>query len=87
VRELENSLTHAVVVCTGDVIRPEHLAIGPAKPGDPESSLSTLAQLERKQVVRVLAAAGGRKARSAKILGISRPRLNRLMEKYGIGEG
>ncbi len=85
-RELENSLTHAVVVCTGDVVRPEHLAIGPARPGDP-GNLSTLAQLEREHVVRVLAAAGGRKARSAKILGISRPRLNRLMEKYGIGEG
>jgi DNA-binding NtrC family response regulator len=86
VRELENSLTHAVVVCTGEVIRPEHLAIGPAKPGDPES-LSTLAQLEKEHVVRVLAAVGGRKARSASVLGISRPRLNRLMEKYGIGKG
>jgi len=86
VRELENPLTHAVVVCIGDVIRPEHLAIGPAIPGDPEN-LSTLAQLEKEHLVRVLTAAGGRKAKSAKILGISRPRLNRLMEKYRIGKG
>jgi DNA-binding NtrC family response regulator len=84
VRELENCLTRAVVVCTGDVVRPEHLAIGTARPGDPEN-LSTLAQVEKEHLERVLAATGGRKARSARILGISRPRLNRLIERYGIG--
>jgi DNA-binding NtrC family response regulator len=86
VRELENCLTRAVVVCTGDVIRPEHLAIGPARNGDPQN-LPTLADLEREHVERVLAATGGRKARAAAILGVSRPRLNRLIEKYGIGKG
>jgi len=33
---------------------------------------------------RVLATTGGHKARAAQILGVSRPRLNRLMEKYGL---
>jgi DNA-binding NtrC family response regulator len=74
------------VVCTGDVIRPEHLVVGPATPGDP-GDLPTLAELERAHVERVLQATGGRKGRSARILGISRPRLNRLIEKYGIGHG
>jgi DNA-binding NtrC family response regulator len=83
VRELENCLTRAVVVSTGHVIRPEHLAIGPV----PEGALGsqpTLGELERDHISRILAATGGHKARSAQVLGISRPRLNRLIQKYGL---
>jgi len=83
VRELENCLTRAVVLATGDVIRPEHLAIAPLPAGS-RAHLSTLDELEREHIVRVLAAAGGHKARAAEILGVSRPRLNRLIEKYGL---
>ncbi len=83
VRELENCLTRAVVVSTGDVIRPEHLAIGPVPEGT-LGSQPTLGELERDHVARILAATGGHKARSAEVLGISRPRLNRLIQKYGL---
>jgi len=81
VRELENCLTRAVVVSTGDVIRPEHLAIGPVPPESP-ARLVPLDEVEKEHVARVLAAAGGHKTRTAEILGISRPRLARLIEKY-----
>jgi len=84
VRELENCLTRAVVVCTGDVIRPDHLAIGPALPGG-TGSFATLADHEKQHLERVLLATGGRKARAASILGISRPRLNRLLQRHGLG--
>jgi DNA-binding NtrC family response regulator len=83
VRELENCLTRAVVVSTGDVIRPEHLAIGPV-PANAQGRLSTLEELERTHVARALSATGGHKARTAEILGVSRPRLNRLMQKYDL---
>lgn len=83
VRELDNCLTRAVVLATGDVIRPEHLALGPT-PSESPAHLPTLDELEREHVARVLAATGGHKARTAQILGVSRPRLNRLMEKYGL---
>jgi DNA-binding NtrC family response regulator len=83
VRELENCLTRAVVLATGDVIRPEHLALGPT-PSESPAHLPTLDELEREHVARVLAATGGRKARTAQMLGVSRPRLNRLMERYGL---
>jgi two-component system response regulator AtoC len=83
VRELENCLTRAVVTSTGDVIRPDHLALGPpmdrARP-----RLTTLDAVEREHVAHVLRAMDGHKARTAKILGISRPRLDRLIKKYDL---
>ena len=84
VRELENTLTRAAVVATGDVIRPEHIEVGTALDSDP-SRLVSLAQTEREHVARVLEATGGHKSRTAEILGISRPRLDRMIERYGLG--
>ena len=40
--------------------------------------------VEREHMARVLAATGGHKTRAAEILEISRPRLARLIEKYGL---
>ncbi len=83
VRELENCLMRAVVITGGNVIRPEHLSIALPSHGVAEQ-LSSLEQVERDQIVRVLAATDGQKGRAADILGISRPRLNRLLLKYGL---
>jgi len=46
--------------------------------------LPTLDMLEREHVERVLAATLGHKARAAAILGVSRPRLDRLLKKHGL---
>ena len=83
VRELENCLARAVVLASGGVIRGEHLSLSPemARKG---VVLESLSDLERAHIQRVLDATGGHKARAADILGISRPRLNRLLEKYGL---
>ena len=83
VRELENCLARAVVVASGGVIRPEHLAIAPPRePATP--SIAPLNEVEKEHIRRTLEATGGHKARAAEILGVSRPRLNRLIEKYGL---
>ena len=83
VRELENCLMRAVVIASGSVVWPEHLSIAsPVR--STETNLSSLEQLEREHVAQVLAATGGQKGRAAEILGVSRPRLNRLLEKYGL---
>ena len=84
VRELENCLTRAVVLATGDIIRPEHLALG-APLSEPRRHLVKLEAVERDHVASVLDAVRGNKSRAAEILGISRPRLVRLMKKYGLG--
>ena len=83
VRELEHCLARAVVVASGGVIRPEHLAI--AAPREHEKpSIASLDDVEKEHVRRALEATGGHKARAAEMLGVSRPRLNRLLEKYGL---
>ena len=86
VRELENCLARAVVLARGEVIRAEHIAIAP-RGSDGAAPLPTLEQLERTHVERVLAATQGHKARAAQILGISRPRLDRLLTKYEAESG
>jgi DNA-binding protein Fis len=40
--------------------------------------------MEKNHLLQVLNIAGGNKSRTASLLGISRPRLHRLLAKYGI---
>ena len=84
VRELENTLMRAAVLATGDVVRPEHIEVGTMPGADPPRLIS-LEELEREHVARVLEATGGHKSRTAEILGVSRPRLDRMIERHGLG--
>jgi DNA-binding NtrC family response regulator len=83
VRELENCLVRAVVHARGGVIRPEHLALGPGRTGQ-QQPFASLAETEKEHLARVFAATGRQKSRTAEILGVSRPRLDRLLSKHGI---
>jgi len=83
VRELENCLTRAVVLATGGVIRPEHLGMG-TDAAVPSNAFPTLAELEREHVQRALALTGGNRTRAAEVLGVSKPKLYRLLEKHGL---
>ncbi len=87
VRELDNCLTRAVVLASGEVIRPEHVTASEAQSSSVNAAeLGSLDEMEKRHIKQVLAATQGHKARTAEILGVSRPRLNRLLEKYGLGE-
>jgi DNA-binding NtrC family response regulator len=85
VRELENCLRRAMVLATGDVIRAEHIPLGHELEPVAAGCLLDLEQVEREHVARVLAATGHHKSRTAEILGVSRPRLDRILRKHGIG--
>jgi len=95
VRELGNVLERAVVHATGDVLLAETLppldARGgtpppqPAVTGDP-SRFPTLDEMERVHILKALELARGHKGRTCELLGISRPTLERKLQKYGVAE-
>ena len=86
VRELEHCLTRAAVQARAGVIRIEHLQFAPSREhnGQTLAGLGSLDDAERDHVARVYAAADRNKRRASEVLGVSRPRLDRLLEKYRI---
>lgn len=89
VRELVNAIEYAFVLCHEGEIMPHHLpeqlSHSPSRqrrPPQAEWQLSAAGQRER--VIEALAAAGGRRAEAARILGIGRTTLWKRMKKYGI---
>jgi DNA-binding NtrC family response regulator len=91
VRELENTLTRAVVLAKTDVLDETLLPLGQAAtstgtavPAESGDELSTLRELERRHIIKVLASTEWNKRRACAILDISRPTLDRKIEEYGL---
>jgi DNA-binding NtrC family response regulator len=92
VRELENVIERAFALGRGPVIEPADLPRevrgeddarpDPAEPGSVRPA--TLEEAERRTILRALDEAGGSKVRAAKVLGIERKRLYRLLHKHGL---
>ena len=87
VRELANAMERAYVLTMDREIQPavlpfEILACEAAV--YPDQQLPTLDEVKRKVVMRTLEYTGGRKVAAAKILGIERRQLNRIIEKLNI---
>jgi DNA-binding NtrC family response regulator len=85
VRELENTITRAVVMAKGSAVTLDALDEPGSAPDDlAEYRESTLDAVEAAHVQRTLARAAGNKSATARTLGISRPRLDRMIEKHGL---
>jgi DNA-binding NtrC family response regulator len=94
VRELENTIEHAVLHTRGQVITEDDLpprlraARAAAKPDALGSQMFTdlpsLEELERRYLIYVLEAVGGNRTRAAETLKIDRRTLYRMAERYGI---
>jgi DNA-binding NtrC family response regulator len=91
VRELRNVIERAVIVCSDDLVRAEHL------PAFDEASLPTVSgteaevvlsvgttveDAERELILKTLKQTGGNKTRAAVILGISLKTLHNKLHKY-----
>ncbi|HEX9939288.1 MAG TPA: sigma-54 dependent transcriptional regulator [Longimicrobium sp.] len=92
VREMENAILRAAVLARGHALAADDFDLAPplgsadegAAGAEPEP-LGTLAEAQRRHVDRVLAHTRGNKSRAARILGISRPRLDRLLAAFASG--
>jgi len=85
VRELENCLKRAIIMADGNRITAEDLGL---TLHEQELDALNLRQVreaaERSAIVKVMSRVNGNIARSAEILGVSRPTLYDLMNRYGI---
>jgi DNA-binding NtrC family response regulator len=98
VRELENVLTRASVLCRGASVTIHDVGgstgLGGSAPADEhsegpretwsESGNLSLDSVERDHVLRALQATGGNKSAAARILNVSRPRLDRIIDRHGL---
>jgi DNA-binding NtrC family response regulator len=87
VRELENALTRAAVLARGSTITAEHLLLRTSSDPLPDPDDQSLDAIERAHVQRVLAQTRQNKSRAAQILGVSRPRLDRMIARHGLHNG
>ena len=91
IRELENAIEHAAVLCQDGVIYPEHLppqVTGRNRsPASRETGSRRLAEVELDHIRQVLEETGGHRARAARLLGISEATLYRKLRLIKSGEG
>ena len=94
IRELENLLTRAAILTRSDTLTPEVLAL-PKDDGGTETAseanvqhreprLISLDELEHEHIEAILHHVRWHKGKACEILGISRPSLERKIDKYGI---
>jgi two-component system NtrC family response regulator len=84
VRELENCIKRAIIMAEGHTITPADLGLD--APEDP--TMFNLRQVrddaEKQAVLKVMARCDGNIAKAAELLGISRPTLYDLLNRFGL---
>jgi PAS domain S-box-containing protein len=84
VREMENILEHACLLCQGDVIQCDHLPRDLRESQCAPSAPVRVVNPQRQQLLEVLKAHGWNRQRAAEALGVDRTTLWRRMRRWGI---
>jgi two-component system, NtrC family, response regulator len=85
VRELENKVKTAMIMAEGTIITPEDLGLKEATSSELLFNLKEVrTRAERQAIQQALTITDGNISRTAELLGVSRPTLYDLMEKYGM---
>lgn len=90
VRELENAVEHALTMGSGEMLMPEDLPVSVTAPERDivdEAALDnvTLAEVERRYILRILEKMDSHQIKTAQVLGIDRRTLYRRLRQYGYG--
>ena len=96
-RELQNAVERAVILCTGEYVTGPELPVNIAKlaaeamPKSSEVSSSLaglpLEEVERRAIEETLRETGDNKSAAARKLGITRATLHKKLRKYGSDKG
>jgi DNA-binding NtrC family response regulator len=87
VRQLQNEVQRAVLLCEGDDVNASDLSITKAKVSGedaPDTNFTLLEGVERNAIIQMLKETGGNKLETAKRLGIGRQTLYNKIKAYGI---
>jgi two-component system NtrC family response regulator len=85
VRELENKIKGAVIMADGKLVTAADLGIAPGDAGDESLNLREVRQHAESKAIRVaLTRSFGNISKAAEMLGITRPTLYDLLNKYGV---
>jgi PAS domain S-box-containing protein len=87
IRELENILEHALIICKDDLIMPEHLPDYTSRKNNPPKTgvdLSPFEIKDRNKILKVLQHHNGHRINAAAALAMDRTTLWRKMKKYDL---
>ena len=82
IRELQNTIEKAVIMCDGDIISPDHLELHTSQ--CPLNESQTLEEMERQTIANAIAQCGGNLSQVAQQLGITRQTLYNKIKRYGL---
>ena len=86
IRELENAIEHAFILCSAGLIQPRHLPehLRPDYQSGPLFTGLTLAEIEKRALWEALERNGWRRLATARELGIDKNTLRRKIKRFGL---
>jgi transcriptional regulator of acetoin/glycerol metabolism len=85
VRELENAIEHAFVMCHGEEIKTRHLPGHIVEESKLSNGIPTSPRSEKETILETLQRNNGNRTRAALELGVHRSTLWRKIKTYGLG--
>jgi two-component system NtrC family response regulator len=86
VRELQNCTKRAVIMADGNILRAADFGLTPPAVADVRTLKDARDEAEKDVVLRVLSRVNGNMSRAAELLGVSRPTLYDLLNRFGLKE-